>query len=63
MEEFSNKKAASGRPVMIERIGKGDFAALSKSAKAKDSALRSYLMYIEETWRMVRETKDNYYYC
>lgn len=48
-------KSATGAPVVVERLGKVDFAGLSRSKEMVELYKLAYTVYLEESWRGVRE--------
>mmetsp|Transcript_18516 Transcript_18516/g.22547 ORF Transcript_18516/g.22547 Transcript_18516/m.22547 type:complete len:189 (-) Transcript_18516:147-713(-) len=49
-------KSITGGPVLVERLGAVDFDGLSKNPEALDALFNSYILYIEESWRQLRQT-------
>ena len=48
-------KARTGAPLVVERMGKVDFAGLSKSSDMVELYKLAYTVYLEECWREVRK--------
>mmetsp|Transcript_9173 Transcript_9173/g.11454 ORF Transcript_9173/g.11454 Transcript_9173/m.11454 type:complete len:281 (-) Transcript_9173:2066-2908(-) len=55
---FLVAKSVNGGPIIVERLGKLDFAGLHGNKEAREACLKAYVCSYEKMWRLLRESND-----